>query len=137
MNKICTKCDKEYPATIKYFSLHKETKDKLQSWCRECCRKLMRIYLKKYRKTVNGHLRHIYGAMKQRCNNPNIHNYNRYGGRGIRLKFTSDEFIDYVINVLKIDPRGLTIDRINNDGHYEKGNIRFITKKENSIKRNA
>ena len=36
---------------------------------------------------------------------------------------------------LKVDPRGLEIDRINNDGHYEPGNIRFVTRKENLANR--
>jgi len=70
--------------------------------------------------------------MKQRCTNKNAHNYNRYGGRGIKQKFDSSEkFIEYVLNILQIDPRGLQIDRIDNDRHYEPGNIRFVTAKEN------
>lgn len=39
------------------------------------------------------------------------------------------------MNELKIDPRGLTIDRIDNSGNYEKGNIQFITHKENNQNR--
>lgn len=69
--------------------------------------------------------------MNQRCNNQNSPRYKDYGGRDIRLKFTPNGFIDYVTNVLKIDPRGLTIDHIDNNGHYEKGNIRFVTNREN------
>ena len=75
--------------------------------------------------------------MNQRCNNPEAQNYKYYGGRGIKNKFTSlDEFRDYVMNELRVDPRGLDIDRIDNSGHYEKGNIRFITHKENCQNRN-
>lgn len=61
-----------------------------------------------------------------------MHNYNRYGGRGIRCKFNSfEEFFCYIVNTLEIDPRGLQIDRVNNNGHYEIDNIRFVTAKEN------
>lgn len=92
--------------------------------------------VKKYGATINGHLRRTFNSMKRRCNNPNIHNYSRYGGRGIRNKFKSaDEFVDYVINELRVDPRGLQIDRIDNNGHYEKGNIRFVTAEVNTNNR--
>lgn len=89
-------------------------------------------YGKKYYATVNGHLHRVFNAMKSRCTNPNITNYHRYGGRGVKVCFDSaTEFIDYVINTLQINPKGLQIDRIDNNGNYEKGNIRFVTAKEN------
>ncbi len=91
---------------------------------------------KEYRSTVLGHLANVFHSMRRRCGDPDTHNYSRYGGRGIQNKFESlDTFRDYVINVLWIDPRGLQIDRIDNDGHYEKGNIRFVTAKENCANR--
>ena len=71
--------------------------------------------------------------MRQRCNNPDQKAYKNYGGRGIKVCFGSaDEFVDCVINELQIDPRGLQIDRIDNDGNYERGNIRFVTRRENN-----
>lgn len=94
--------------------------------------KRKREYDKEYRKTIVGHLRSCFRGMKQRCNSLKYERYKDYGGRGIKCLFkSSDEFVDYVMDELKIDPRGLQIDRINNDGHYEKGNIRFVTPKEN------
>lgn len=112
----------------------------------ERCRKSRRQYYyadhkkslqhgKKYYSTIRGYLKRIYGGMKRRCNNSGCHNYSRYGGRGIECKFTSDEFVDYVINILQVDPHGLQIDRIDNDGHYEPGNIRFVTAKVNCANR--
>jgi len=63
--------------------------------------------------------------------------YKDYGGRGIKVKFTSfEDFYNHIINTIKIDPRGLTIDRIDNDGHYEKGNIRFVSRAENNRNKN-
>ncbi|MEK0337843.1 MAG: hypothetical protein QQN41_10460, partial [Nitrosopumilus sp.] len=86
---------------------------------------------KKYYSTINGHLQGIFAAMKHRCSNPNCPTFKYYGKRGIEVCFTSDEFVDYVVNELQVDPRGLTIDRIDNSGNYEKGNIQFVTQKEN------
>lgn len=37
--KICSKCEKELPATIEYFYRDKNRKDGLNYWCKECCRK--------------------------------------------------------------------------------------------------
>ena len=88
---------------------------------------------REYKSTLIGQLRNCFSKIKQRCENPNATDYERYGGRGIRCNFkSSDEFVDYVVNTLKVDPRGLQIDRINNDGHYELGNIRFVTAKVNA-----
>jgi len=138
--KTCTKCDTEYPATVEYFHRDKKTKDGLYPSCKKCKikynqqhRKDKKEYDWHYRQTLNGRLRIVYKNMKQRCQNPKNKDYYCYGGRGIRVLFKSvDDFVDYVANDLKVDPRGLTIDRIDNDGHYEKGNIRFVTQAENN-----
>ena len=93
----------------------------------------IRTYIKNYFKTKNGYIKKLWNNINQRCNNPKSRSYKYYGARGIGVKFTSfRDFYDYIANVLKIDPRGLTIDRINNDGNYEKGNIRFVTRAENN-----
>ncbi len=93
----------------------------------ECLRRQRDYYA-----TIVGHLRSVFNNMGQRCNNPSNKYYKDYGGRGIQNKFKSlGDFRDYIINELKVDPRGLQIDRIDNDGHYEEGNIRFVTAKEN------
>lgn len=87
---------------------------------------------KKYYATITGHLRVIFNVMKQRCYNKNCNVFKWYGGRGIKICFkSSDDFVNYVVNELRVDPRGLDIDRIDNDGNYERGNIRFITHQEN------
>ncbi len=139
--KTCAKCKTEYPATIEYFPPDKQAKDKLGSWCRKCCRKANQEYNrtekgkiahKKYRQTLTGHLRNVYAGIKYRCGNLKCKAYNCYGGRGIKNKFKSvGEFVDYVVDTLQVDPRGLQMDRINNNGHYEKDNIRFVTAKVN------
>ena len=87
---------------------------------------------KKYLSTVNGQLHYVFYNIRRRCTVPNCREYKWYGNRGIKCLFESaDEFVDYVTNVLQVNPRGLDCDRIDNDGNYEKGNIRFVTHKEN------
>ena len=66
----------------------------------------------------------IWFAMRSRCSNPNVWNYKNYGGRGIRVKFKS--FQEFFAEVGPRPP-GTQIDRINNDGHYEPGNVRWAT----------
>ena len=68
-----------------------------------------------------------YHAAKNRCNNPNDARFTDYGGRGVQFKFISfEEFM----NDIGPRPKGMTLDRKNNDGHYEVGNVRWASPKE-------
>jgi hypothetical protein len=56
-----------------------------------------------------------------------------YLEKGIENKFISVEhFIWYVVEVLKVDSRGLVCHRVDDDGHYEEDNIRFLTRPEHN-----
>ena len=72
-------------------------------------------------------------AAKQRCENPKDANYRHYGSRGIKFDFASvtDAGL-YLINVFGLPSRKMEIDRIDNNGNYAKGNIRFVTRSENN-----
>ena len=80
-------------------------------------------------RTEKQKLRSVYQWAKSRCTNPNVAQYKDYGGRGIQFKFDS---FNAFLNELGPRPFGYTIDRINNDGHYEVGNVRWATRKENA-----
>lgn len=60
---------------------------------------------------------------KQRCENPNQTQYKDYGGRGIECRITVIDLVDEI----GLRPDGSTLDRIDPDGHYEKGNIQWAT----------
>lgn len=76
-------------------------------------------------------------AMKQRCRNSNDRSYHNYGARGIEFRFASvKDGVDYILAELPAKTYvGLDIDRINNDGHYERGNLRLVSRKENLANR--
>ena len=69
-------------------------------------------------------------AMKHRCYNKKHPSYNHYGGRGITV---CDEWIhDFSAFERSIGerPKGMTLDRIDNDKGYNPDNCKWSTKKE-------
>lgn len=66
--------------------------------------------------------------MIQRCENPNAEGYSRWGGRGIRVCAEWHDpavFLAWVDANLGPRPDGYSLDRIDNDGDYEPGNVRW------------
>lgn len=70
-----------------------------------------------------------YLAAKGRCENHNGTNYYDYGGRGIKFLFASFE---QFFSEVGPRPKAKTLERINNDGNYELGNVRWATLREQS-----
>lgn len=90
-----------------------------------------KVYTANYRK--NNAEKRVLSNILQRCNNPLNHAYRHYGGRGIKCFITS---ADEIIAAIGKKPSAFhSIDRIDNDGPYKIGNIRWATAKEQSVNR--
>lgn len=70
----------------------------------------------------------IWGNIIQRCGDPDNESYPLYGGRGIRVwPEWRDDFRAFFSHVGSRPGVGYSLDRIDNDGGYEPGNVRWAT----------
>ena len=75
----------------------------------------------------------IWEGMIQRCERPNASGYEYYGGRGV---IVCERWHDPRLFAKDIEreigprPAGMTLDRIDSDGNYEPGNVRWATHSE-------
>lgn len=74
--------------------------------------------------------------IKQRCTNPNSSHFDLYGGRGISMcQQWADSFECFLSHVgLSPSPKH-SIDRIESNGNYEPGNVKWSTDKEQAMNR--
>ncbi len=78
----------------------------------------------------------VWRGMKYRCYNKKLKNYRYYGGRGIKVcDRWLESFANFIEDVGLRPGKGYSLDRIDNDGHYEPGNVRWATQTEQ--RRNA
>lgn len=77
----------------------------------------------------------IWSGMTQRCTNPNNSAFHNYGARGISVApewLGRGGFVRFIEHVGRRPAPGLSIDRIDNDGNYVPGNVRWATRKQQS-----
>lgn len=139
--KKCSKCAEIKP--IDQFSKTKYYSDGYSYHCKEC----RSVLQTKYRNTkpLNNLYRSIYERCYKAADYGNELAYNRYQGRGIAMsdEFLNDRdaFVEYIEPIYdearqKYGPDvKLVIDRIDNNGDYERGNLRFVTPLESGVNR--
>lgn len=102
---------------------------------RERKRERDREYQERRRKKLV-HLKRWEG-MKARCLNPDHKSFDDYGGRGIKIHppwINSFKLFDtYLKKNLGDCPQGYTLDRIDNDGDYRPGNLRWADPRQQSF----
>jgi len=79
----------------------------------------------------------IWENIKKRCNNPNNPAYKNYGARGVKLyeEWANDfkSFFDYVTALKNYDEPSFTLDRVDNSGNYEPGNVRWADRHTQAV----
>lgn len=92
------------------------------------------------RSTTHGKCRtrawRAWSAMVERCENPNRPDFRNYGGRGIRVAPEFRNFEGFYAALGECPP-GYSLDRIDVNGNYEPGNVRWAPSKiQNRNRRN-
>lgn len=139
--KKCRDCKKR--KVISEFHKHAVNKDGLRNECKKCRIKKDLIYRNINKSKINKRVREYYKkfpckktfvGIKSRCTNKKTEAYKNYGGRGIECRITEEELKDLWFRDKAYLMEKPSIDRIDNEGHYEYRNCQYIERYENSVK---
>jgi len=118
----------ECPLCMKHFkTMSSDVKSGQSTKCRSCASTKHGL--------KNHKLYNTWTAERQRCNNPKHKGFMWYGGRGIKM---SEEFNSFAIWLEHVESlpdaykETYTIDREDNDGNYERGNLKWSSPSEQS-----
>jgi len=117
----CPECTREFEMNM-YDTLSRNTK-----MCKSCS-------TTKNKTTHGGRYHKLYGTWsdeRDRCNRTSHKYYARYGGRGITMSKEFSNFavwLNYVESLPDAYKKTYTLDRIDNNKGYERGNLRWASK---------
>lgn len=126
------RCDCGKETAVRANALRSGNTKSCGCWARDRARFALALYRTKHGCAGGGRKTSEYNAwccLRERCARPNHPFWKHYGGRGITV---CDRWLHSFENFLAdVGPRpgpGYSIDRINNDGNYEPGNVRWATR---------
>lgn len=136
-----THCSKGHEYTEENTRLAKNSNGNVSRKCRACEKAIKREYYLNVRRALvvkdlsyeevkDRTLHTTWAKMKGRCYNKNSPDYPAYGARGIKVCERWQKYNNFFDDMIEGYQKGLTIDRINNDGDYEPDNCRWATPKE-------
>lgn len=126
----CSVCGRERYVSRSMLSLIKTGK---HLGCKSCASKgnQRRFLGKPYDKALyNTSIYRSWYNMKTRCLNDNVPEYKRYGARGIVICDKWLTFSGFLEDMQASYRPGLSIERVDNDGHYCKENCKWATARE-------